>query len=300
MVNTLPTTQIEHFYQKLKAWHHPYSALAVAFSGGVDSTLVLYSAVQSLGVDAVLAITADSPSLARRELNSAKQFTTRLGIRHLILASTELSDPAYSCNQEDRCYHCKRNFYDELTRTLPKHKHQSGANINWVIADGTNADDLSDSRPGLLAANEAGVLHPLLDCGIGKQLARELSRYCGLTEWNKPEMACLASRIEKGTRITEAKLAMVEDTESALRKLGFSKLRVRYHELKPGAEGSSSESGDRPAALARIELDAEDIAKAAAPKLSCKIVTAAKKAGFAYAVLDLEGYKKGGRAIKSI
>ncbi len=295
-----PIISPAQLYEKLLKWFTPYHTVLVAFSAGVDSTLVLHAAVESLGLKRVIAVTADSPSLARRELEEAKALTAKLGVRHVIILSQELENPNYSQNDSDRCYYCKKSFYCELLTQAPVivstvHGEQSSgsATDSWLIVDGANADDLRDIRPGLRAAAEAGVAHPFVECGFGKDEVRKLSLHCGLPTWDKPEMACLASRIQNSTQVSANKLAMVEQAEESLRSLGFSNLRVRYHEL-------SSPSPDNPnqtiPTLARIELSTESIEQAAAPRIRENIIRGVKNAGFSFVVLDLEGYKKGGRA----
>jgi pyridinium-3,5-biscarboxylic acid mononucleotide sulfurtransferase len=293
---------LEVLYQKLLAWFRHHKHAVVAFSGGVDSTLVLKAAIDSLGPENVLAVTADSPSLPRSELDDAKQYVRLLGAKHLIVKTKELDNPAYIRNHSDRCYHCKQAFYAAVLReaeTFCKKlsEEEQGASVgrgSSVIVDGNNADDLSDTRPGLRAADEAGVKHPFVELGIGKMTVRELSRFCSLPSSDKPEMACLASRIPTGTKVDEKNLAMVESAEAELNKLGFSGARVRYHELGFGQAAGSLSAHSAPSFLARIELDPAKIHEMTAPETRQKIVEAVKQAGFHYVVIDLEGYKKGG------
>jgi len=274
----------------------------VAYSGGVDSALVLHAACQSLGCRQVVAITADSPSLARSELEDARAFTRSLGVLHLVAATSELSNPDYARNDAQRCYHCKHTFYGTAIREAAAffsanddYEADGAPNGRTALVDGTNADDFCDTRPGLRAAEQAQVKHPLADCGIGKQQVRQLSRHCGLPMWNKPAMACLASRIEQSTCVTKENLAMVEQAEAALRRLGCAGVRVRYHQLGRAGADSGADSHGSGLTLARVELAEQDLAQAGSAVWREKAVAAVKEAGFSYVALDLEGYKRGGK-----
>jgi uncharacterized protein len=246
-----------------------HGRLLVAFSGGVDSTLVLHAAVQALGPERVLAVTGVSPSLARRELEDAKALAARIGAPHRLLETHEVEDPRYAANPSDRCYFCKSELYEQLGRVA--------AAEGWdAIADGTNADDTRDVRPGRRAAAERGVVSPLLEAGLGKAVVRELSRAAGLPTWDKPEMPCLSSRIPYGTAVEPQKLRQIEAAEECLRDAGVRGGRVRYH-------------GD----LARVELPVEDLPRLADAPFRERIVAGVRAAGFAYVTLDLEGYRRG-------
>ncbi len=277
----------------LLRWFSGYRWAAVAYSAGADSTLVLKAAVLALGPQCVFAITADSPSLARSEFQIAQQTAREFGVRHIVVQTAELANPAYAQNDHDRCYHCKSAFYaaashaanELLTDLTAGAAGDHALHAEFILADGTNADDFQDIRPGLRAAEEAGIRHPLADCGIGKDGVRQISAVLGLPTWNKPEAACLASRIVSGIPVTLQNLAMVEKAERCLKDRGFLHVRVRYHE--------SAKHGP----LARIELDPGDIALLCSPGQREQVVAELKHTGFSYVVLDLEGYKKGGRAV---
>ena len=282
-------TELENKYRGLCLWISKQPRAAVALSGGIDSSLVLQCAVDALGNSKVLAITADSPSLARRELAVCQRFTTELKVAHVIIPTNELSDENYRKNLGQRCYFCKSALYQGFANFIAQSSLPAG--INWeeyCIMDGTNADDLTDIRPGLRAAEEHNVLHPLVELGLGKELVRGISKWRGLKAWDKPEAACLASRIAHGVEVSAEKLSMVEEVEAGLIELGFSGHRVRYHELV----------GLEPRTLARIETQSGDFDKAADPSIRESAARIARQAGFNFIVLDIEGYRKGGTAGK--
>lgn len=283
--------QLMEKYSRLKEWFSPYSFAVVAFSGGTDSTLVLKAASDALTCQAVLAAIADSPSLARSDLSSALRLAREMDVEALVCPSNELEIKEYAENTGRRCYFCKTEFYAVLRRRLLGEQQKNfsravqtiSANAVWV--DGTNADDLSDDRPGLQAAAEAGIRHPLVECGITKQELREISRGLGLPNWDKPASACLASRLAKGVRVTRENLHLVEKAEETLRQSGFGKLRVRMHELAEGAQVRR---------LARIEVQAEDFPQILDHEKRCRAVSVLKQLGFGYITFDLEGYRSGG------
>ena len=243
-----------------------FERVLVAYSGGIDSTLVLKAAHDCLGENAVAA-TAVSPSLAADDLAEAKRVAQHIGVKHVLLKSTETEDPRYRKNDPSRCYFCKTNVYE----TLITHAGKEG--FTWIL-DGTNADDLGDHRPGLRAAREHGVRSPLQECGINKASIRAWAKELGLPNWNKPANACLSSRIPYGSEVTPEKLAQVEAAEAALRKMGFHNFRVRHHDQ-----------------VARLELDPNDFTRACEEHLA--IVDSVKAAGFLYVSLDLAGFRSG-------
>ena len=245
--------------------------LLVAYSGGVDSTLVLAAAHRVLGGQ-VLGVTAVSPSLPVAELEEARRLAAAIGARHLELATYEHLDPSYQANRGDRCYHCKSELYARLSALKSKEGFAA-------IADGTNLDDLSDIRPGLKAAGEHGVFHPLVLAGLDKAAVRRISHELGLPTWDKPEMACLASRLPVGVEVTVARLRRAEQAEAGLRALGFRQVRVR----DLGSE-------DR----ARIEIGREEMARVGAEVPPDEVVAAALAAGFTRAEIDPRGYRRGG------
>lgn len=238
----------------------------VAFSGGVDSTFVLAVARELLG-DRAVALTALSPSVPASEREEARQLAARLGARHLEVESHEGEDPRYRANGADRCYFCK----GELYRLCAEAARREGLP---AILDGFNADDRADHRPGHRAALEAGVSSPLAEAALTKAEVRAWSQAYGLPTWEKPQMACLASRLPYGVEVTPARLAQVERAEAALRALGLRSFRVRWH-------------GD----VGRIEVAAEELEGAFARRAA--LASAVKGAGFKLAALDLEPFRSG-------
>jgi uncharacterized protein len=291
MAAHLSPEDIESLYISLKRWFAPFRRVFVAFSGGSDSTLVLKAAADSLTAGNVTAVTADSPSLCRSELEEAKNFAGSIGVGQVVLQTEELNQESYTKNDENRCYYCKQTFYDAVSNLLLKH-----GGPDTAVVDGSNYDDLSDIRPGLRAAEEFKVRHPLAELGIGKTAVRSISRTLGLASADKPEMACLSSRLMPGVRISPEKLAMVEAAEKALTALGFRGARVRYHELMPQ---NSVGNGDKVQSLARIEVSQAEIAKITPDAVRLAIIAAILDAGFCYATLDLCGYRKGGRPVNT-
>ncbi|HAX46763.1 MAG TPA: ATP-dependent sacrificial sulfur transferase LarE [Nitrospina sp.] len=240
----------------------------VAFSGGVDSTLVLAVAKKVLG-DKVLAVTAESDSVPERELQTAQHLAETLGVKHRIIHTEEMSSPDYLKNPANRCYYCKSELYGKLSKVAAEHKLTS-------ILNGINLDDLGDHRPGITAANEAGIISPLAELGFNKQDVRDLAREMDLPNWEKPALACLSSRIPYGQPVTTEKLSMIEQAEGALLAEGFRQVRVRHH-------------GD----MARIELPQEDIPGLLKNGLTEKINLRLREIGFQYVTVDLEGYRSG-------
>ena|SRR5579884_2097177 len=240
----------------------------VAYSGGVDSAFLAYAAHRALGVN-MLAVLADSPSLARTQLKDAVSFAEERGIPLEIMATGELERPEYARNDAFRCFHCK----DELFVAMEELRAQRGFDC---IAYGVNADDLSDFRPGQKAAQLHHVKAPLLDAHLTKDDIRELARAAGLRVWDKPASACLSSRIEYGRPVTREALSAVERGEDALRKLGFRQFRVRHH-----------------GQIARIEIAREELPKAFDLDMAEKLVTIFKELGFSYVTLDLQGFRSG-------
>lgn len=240
----------------------------VAFSGGVDSTLLLAVAFDVLG-DRATAVTARSASLAAEELREARALAAQIGARHLVLDTDELANPAYAANAPDRCYHCKTELFAQMARLADDHP-------DTVVVYGELADDAADVRPGRLAARERGVRAPLAEAGLTKADVRELSRRRGLPTADKPAMPCLSSRIPHGTPITPLLLAQVERAEAALHRLGFPAVRVRHH-------------GD----IARIEVPADRLLDLASDPVRTAVLAAVRAAGFRHVALDLAGYRSG-------
>ena len=252
--------------QRLHEWFGGAESVLVAYSGGTDSALVLRVAHDVLGSRAV-ALTAVSPSLSPEERAEAVRVAREIGAHHVLVDSHEIDDPAYAANPTNRCYHCKSELY-RLTEP-----ERLRLDLRLTV-NGTNVDDLGDVRPGLEAAREAGVRSPLVEAGMRKQDVRRVARDLGLSIWDKPAAACLASRIPHGTAVTLDRLAQIGRFEAALKALGFRQVRVRYH-------------GD----TARIETATVELARAV--ELRHAIVAAGKAAGFTFVALDLEGYRMG-------
>ncbi len=246
-----------------------YGRVAVAYSGGVDSTVVAQAAFVALG-DAAVAVTAVSESLASGELEEAEALAKQIGIRHRIIRTEEFADPNYLRNGTDRCYFCKSELYGRLSSLL-------GQLDVDVIASGANADDQGDHRPGMKAAGENGVRHPLLECNLNKEDVRALARAWGLPTWDKPATPCLSSRIAYGENVTPERVQMIDAAEDFLRRRGLRLLRVRYHK------------GD----LARIEVPIEELPALAAPGVREELSRTFHALGFKFITLDLDGFRSG-------
>ncbi len=322
-------TELKEKYDSLIEILKGYGKVAVAFSGGVDSTFLLYAASQALG-DGAAALTSRSGFVPAREFTEADEYCASLKVKHIVLDTDVLSIPGVADNPKDRCYICKRALFQGFIDAAEK----EGIS---VVAEGSNVDDEGDYRPGLRAIAELGIKSPLREAGLTKQEIRDLSKEAGLPTWSKPSFACLASRIPYGERITPRKLSMVEQAEQFLLDKGFKQFRVRAHESGSAAVqtkvianesvnasvqtkvrahesgNSSMKSGDKiyksdnsseqaqdyeatrdsSICLARIELLPEDMGRMLSPDLRNEINQKLRTIGFSYVSLDLQGYRTG-------
>lgn len=253
----------------LETWLRQQAAVVVAYSGGVDSAYLAAVAGKVLG-DRALAVTADSPSLARSHLERARAIAEQFALRLEIITTGEMDNPAYAANGPDRCYHCKSELFGRVMGVLRARFPDA------LLLDGTNADDAGDYRPGRTAAREQGVRSPLLEFGFTKADIRVASRAMGLPTADAPASACLASRLPYGTSVTPERLAQVERAEAALMALGFRQVRVRHH-------------GE----VARIEVGPDELDRMLDPATRERALQGVTAAGYRYAALDLKGYRSG-------
>jgi len=261
--------ELETKTKKLREIFQSMKRVVVAFSGGVDSTLLLKVAQDALGDENVLAVTALSPLFPEREVIGVEKLIRTLGARHRLIQSNELEIPGFSKNPPNRCYYCKKKLFEEL---LDLANEES---ILFVV-EGSTLDDDKDHRPGRMAVQELGIRSPLREAGFTKAQVRELSKVLGLPTWDKPSFACLASRFPYGEEISEEGLEMVDAAEDYLFGLGFKQVRVRHY-------------GN----LARIEILKEEMARLMNGSLREEVVNHLKKIGYQYVTLDLQGFRSG-------
>lgn len=263
------TKDLSAKHQRMSELLREMKRVVVAFSAGVDSTLVLKVAMDVLGSDNVLAATGVSPSLAQRERQSVIDLAALLGANLELIATSEMDDPRYAANAADRCYFCKSELYTRITELARSRGF-------LAIVNGANADDTGDWRPGMKAADQWQVRAPLLEAHLAKQDVRELAHVLGLPNWDKPALACLSSRIPYGTPVTIGSLAQVEQAEAFLWERGFTGFRVRHH-------------GN----LARIEAAAADLPRLMAEPLRRELLARFRQIGYTYVTVDLAGFRSG-------
>ncbi|MBN2289739.1 MAG: ATP-dependent sacrificial sulfur transferase LarE [Candidatus Glassbacteria bacterium] len=245
-------------------------SVVVGFSAGVDSTFLLYAAIQALGCDKVLAATARSATYPERQFNEAVEYAASLGARHLAFDSEELDIPGFRENPTDRCFICKTELFGRLRKIAGQEGFEA-------VVDGSNVDDLKDYRPGMQALKKLGIRSPLMEAGLGKQDIRLLSKRAGLPTWDKPAFACLSSRFPYGVEISEDDLARVDAGERFLEELGVKgSIRVRHHKT-----------------VVRLELDPRNFRMIVDPEVYPRIVEKFKGLGYEYVTLDLQGYRTG-------
>ncbi len=267
--NPMLNETLQEKFDRLGEIMRSLESVAVAFSAGVDSTLILKIALDVLGIEKVTAVTGNSDSLARAEFDAAIKLANSLGASHVILETDEFSNDSYTANPNNRCYFCKTTLYDAMADFI----HEQGI---ATIVNGINVDDLGDFRPGITAATEHAVRCPAAEAGLTKADVRALSAHLNLPTFDKPASPCLSSRVQYGEQITPEKLRRIESCEALLHELGFNECRVRHHDN-----------------IARIEVPVDQIIELTEAKVRNRIVEHFSKAGYSYVALDLKGFRSG-------
>lgn len=272
-------------YEELKNYLKKYNKVLVAFSGGIDSYFILKSALDALGKENVLAVTADSPSLKSNEKEQTNKLASEIGVQYKLIYTEEMQNPDYYSNPSNRCFFCKDELFTKLETVRDELKLD-------VILDGTNHDDLSDYRPGFKASRNHGITSPLADLKFTKKEIRETAKELGLTIWNKPSAPCLASRIPYGQKVTIEKLSMIEQAEEILVQLGFIEFRVRHFEVTQAGDA------DKKTKMAKVDISLDEMKKVlnenTVDEIHCKL----KAIGYDFVTLDMGGLKSGSLNIK--
>jgi uncharacterized protein len=267
-------------YEELKEYLRKFNRTIVAFSGGIDSYLVLKASIDAVGTENVLAVTGESPSLKQSEKEQTNYLAGQIGAKHLLIQTDEVDNPLYFNNPVNRCYYCK----DELYSKLDELKVNSGYDY---ILDGTNFDDMSDYRPGYKASSIRNIVSPLVELKFTKNEIRAIAKNLGLEIWDKPSSPCLSSRIPYGQKVTIEKLTIIEKAEEVIKSLGFRNYRVRFFEINKNGTGTGGMK------MAKVDISGQEIDKALNRKIVDEINNKLKEIGFDFVTLDLGGLKSG-------